>query len=182
MTAVARRILIVVLVGLVLASAALTVRVVRHEDPAVVTPKGLADGGYRVGTVGDEESTAAVKAAAKALPVALSYDYRSLDESLEEGTALMTPGFAEEFRATFDKTTRSLATQKQAVTRALVRAAGLVGKVQDGKATVLVYLDQVLVSSKAKKAGDPLKVSQNRVHVTMREVDGRWRVADIEPF
>ena len=50
---------------------------------------------------------------------------------------------------------------------------------RDGKATVLVYLDQVLVSSKAKKASDPLKVSQNRVHVSMRKVDGHWSVQPI---
>jgi len=180
--AVARRILIAILVVLLLASAAVTIREVRHDDPAVVTPKVLADGRYRVGTVGGDDAIAAVKAAAKALPVALSYDYRSLDKSLKAATALMTPGFAVKFRATFDKTTRSLATEKQAITSALVRAAGLVGTVTEGKATVLVYLDQVLVSSKAKKAGDPLKVSQNRVHVTLREVDGRWRVSDIEPF
>jgi hypothetical protein len=118
----------------------------------------------------------------KALPLALAYDYRSLDKSLDAATALMTTGFATKFRATFDKTTRSLATEKQAITNALVRAAGLVGTVRGDKATVLVYLDQVLVASKAKKATDPLKVSQNRVHVSLRKVDGRWRVSDIEPF
>ena len=182
MIAVARRILIAVLLVLLVGSAVLTIRVARHDEPAVVTPKVLADGRYRVGTVGEDDATAAVKAATKALPVALSYDYRSLDKSLKAATALMTPGFATKFQTTFDKTTRSLATEKQAITSALVRAAGLVGTVEDGKATVLVYLDQVLVSSKVKKAGDPLKVSQNRVHVSLRQVDGKWRVSDIEPF
>ena len=45
-----------------------------------------------------------------------------------------------------------------------------------------VYLDQVLVSSKAKKSTDPLKVSQNRVHVQLRKTGDRWLVSDIEPF
>ncbi len=180
--AVARRILVAVLVGLLLVSAGLTVRVITHDEPAVVNPKVLADGRYRVGTVGDDDAIAAVKAATKALPVALSYDYRSLDKSLKAATALMTTSFATKFQTTFDKTTRKLATEKQAITSALVRAAGLVGAVDGSKATVLVYLDQVLVSSKTKKAGDPLKVSQNRVHVSLREVDGKWRVSDIEPF
>ena len=52
----------------------------------------------------------------------------------------------------------------------------------DNRATVLVYLDQVLVASKDKKASDPLKVSQNRVRVTLRKLDGHWRVSGIEPF
>ena len=152
------------------------------EEPKSVKPTVSADGRYRVGTIGDAPATAAVKAATKALPVALSYDYRSLDKSLAAATKLMTPAFAKEFSTTFDKTTRAMAVQKQAITSALVRGAGVVGLVHDGKATVLVYLDQVLVSSKAKKANDPLKVSQNRVHVSLRKVDGSWLVSGIEPF
>ena len=178
----ARRIVIAVLAVLVLASGALTVISVKQDEPKAITPKVLADGKYRVGTVGDDDATAAVKAAAKALPVALSYDYRSLDKSLKAAKALMTSSFAAEFADTFDKTTRPLATEKKAITNALVRGAGIIGSVHDGKATVLVYLDQVLVASTAKKANDPLKVSQNRVHVSLRQVDGKWRVSDIEPF
>jgi hypothetical protein len=47
---------------------------------------------------------------------------------------------------------------------------------------VLVYLDQVLLASTDRKASDPLKVSQNRVHVTLRRINGHWLVDDIEPF
>lgn len=178
-----RKILILVLAVLLIASAGLTGWVITRDDsPKVVTPDVRADGSYRVGTVGDDDALAATKAAAKAMPVALSYDYRSLDTSLDKATALMTAGFAKEFRSTFDKTTRTMATDKQAITTALVRGAGVVGSVHDSRATVLVFLDQVLVSSKTKKSGDPLKVSQNRVHVSLRKVDGRWRVSDIEPF
>lgn len=182
MITVARRIVIAVLVSLVLASGALAVHSATRDEPKAIIPKVLADGGFRVGTVGDEDATAAVKAAAKAMPVALSYDYRSLDKSLAAAKALMTSGFAAEFADTFDKTTRPLATEKKAITNALVRGAGIVGSVHDGKATVLVYLDQVLVASTAKKANDPLKVSQNRVHVSLRKVDGKWLVSNIEPF
>ncbi|RNL81101.1 hypothetical protein [Nocardioides marmorisolisilvae] len=182
MIAVVRKILIGVLAVLVLASGGLTIRELKHDEPAVVQPKVLDDGRYRVGTVGGTDEIAAVKAASKALPVALSYDYRSLDKSLAAATKLMTPSFAKEFGSTFDKTTKAMATEKQAITSALVRGAGIVGSVHGDKATVLVYLDQVLVSSKAKKATDPLKVSQNRVHVSLRKVDGTWLVSDIEPF
>jgi Mce-associated membrane protein len=178
----ARKILIAALVVLLLASAGLTAAVASKDDPPVVKPNLSADGKYTVGTVGDDAGVAATRAASRALPVALSYDYRSLDKSLEKATALMTPSFARSFRSTFDKTTRAMATDKHAIEVALVHGAGLVRGVHGGRATVLVYLDQVLVSSKAKKASDPLKVSQNRVHVSMLEVGGRWLVDDVEPF
>ena len=153
------------------------------EGPKSVAPKVNDDGSYAVGTgIDDAVGDAAIKAAVKALPAALSYDYRSLDKGLAAATELMTPAFGEKFSTTFDATTRPMATQKQAITSALVRGAGLVGQVKAHKATVLVYLDQVLVSSKAKKSTDPLKVSQNRVHVLLRESGGKWLVSDIEPF
>lgn len=177
-----RTALIVLLSVLLVGSAVLTFRVATHDEPPVVTPKVLADGRYRVGTAGDSDTEAAVKAAVATLPAALSYDYRSLDKTLDAATARMTPGFGAKFRDTFDKTTRAMATEKKAITSALVRGAGVVGAVKNNRATVLVYLDQVLVSSKAKKASDPLKVSQNRVHVSLRKVDGHWLVSDIEPF
>ena len=153
------------------------------DEPAPVAPKVNDDGSYSLGTgVGEADGDAAIKAAVKALPAALSYDYRSLDKGLRAATKLMTPEFGKEFADTFDATTRPMATQKQAITSALVRGAGLVGDAEDGKATVLVYLDQVLVSSKAKKSTDPLKVSQNRVHVQLRRTGDRWLVSDIAPF
>lgn len=170
------RILVLVLVLLVAGGCS------SDDESPVTTPKINADGSYRVGTQPGDDAQDAVAAAVAALPVALSYDYRSLDKSLKAATALMTPAFAEKFTDTFDTTTRSMATEKQAITSALVRAAGIVGSPRDEKATVLVYLDQVLVASKAKKAADPLKVSQNRVHVALRKLDGKWKVDGIEPF
>jgi hypothetical protein len=153
------------------------------KTPATVSTPGVqSDGNYRLGTMPTSDSAAAVKAAVAALPVALSYDYRTLDASLKKATALMTPAFATKFADTFKSTTVAMATEKKAITTALVRAAGIVGSIDNGRALVLIYLDQVLVSSKDKKASDPLKVSQNSVHVSLRKIDGKWKVDDIEPF
>ena len=149
---------------------------------AVSTPGVQSDGNYRLGTMPTSDSAAAVKAAAEALPVAFSYDYRTLDASLKKAIALMTPAFATKFADTFKTTTVAMATEKKAITTALVRAAGIVGSIDNGRALVLIYLDQVLVSSKDKLASDPLKVSQNSVHVSLRKIDGKWKVDDIEPF
>ncbi|MCX6398160.1 MAG: hypothetical protein NTV23_16860 [Propionibacteriales bacterium] len=154
----------------------------REATPAAaVTPGVQADGSYQLGTLPDAEDAAALKAAVEALPVAVSYDYRSLDASLTKATGAMTAGFASEFRRIFDGATRAKARTEQAITSALVRGAGVVSS-DRGTVTCLVYLDQVLVASKFKKKGSPLKVTQNSVRVRMEKVDGAWKVAGIEPF
>ena len=152
------------------------------KPAAVSTPGVQQDGSYQGGTLPDKDASAALKAAVAALPVAVSYDYRTLDDSLTKATALMTPAFAKDFTTTFEKSTRAMAVQKQAITSALIRAAGVIGSVKGAKVPVLVSLDQVLVSSKDKKPSSPLKVSQNSVRVTMEKVGGAWKVSDIEPF
>lgn len=183
MIAVSRQnLLTAVLLVLALAAGVWLLTVVNRDAPEATTPLVRDDGSYRVGTFLDGDGEAAVAAAVDALPVALSYDYRTLDKSLESATDQMTEDFAARFTETFDATTRSMATEKEAITSALVRGAGLVDDASDGKATVLVYLDQVLVSSNTKESKDPLQVSQNRVHVALRMVDGDWLVDDIDPF
>ena len=95
--------------------------------------------GTQVGSgVGNDDADAAIKAARKALPVALSYDYRTLDKSVDGGDqADDDRGSPRSSAQTFDATTRSMATEKQAITSALVRGAGIVGSARDGRATVL---------------------------------------------
>lgn len=176
----ARR-LTLALTVLVLLAGALTAWLATRPEPANVVPKVDEDGSYVVGSLprdGDE----VVRAAAEALPLALTYDFRTLDEGLAEATARMTPGFAEEFREVFEKAAAELARTERAVTQTLVRGAGLVE--QDGSsATALVYVDQLLVSSKSRTDKNaPVTVSQNRVVVELRRVDGVWKVSGIRPF
>ena len=166
---------------LVLASAALTGWLATRSEPSGIQPGVTDDGSYTVGTIPDDEGHLAVLAAAEAIPLALTYDYRSLDEGLADAVSHMTSSFAAEFEDTFRKTAAELATEKKAVTRALVRAAGLV-EANDDSATCLVYVDQVLVASAGQKDDKPVRVSQNRVIVTLaREGDG-WKVDGIQPF
>jgi len=153
------------------------------SSPAVaVTPGVQADGRYQLGTLADPEAAAALKAAVETLPLAVSYDYRSLADSLARATEAMTPAFAEDFREVFEATTREKAVDEEAITTALVRGAGVVDTVVNDRITCLIYLDQVLVASKLKKPNSPLKVKQNSVHVRMQKIDGSWKVDGIEPF
>lgn len=182
MSRIARSWLTLMLIALVIAAGALTYRLASRHDPSAATPFVNTDGSYRVGSLPETDAEAAVKAAAATLPVALSYDYRSLDKSLAAATKQMTPSFARQFTDTFNATTRSMATQKHAIVSALVRGAGIVGSVKGDSARVLVYLDQVLVSTRDQTFTYPLRVSQNRVVVDLRRIDSHWEVNNIIPF
>lgn len=171
-----------ILILLVLTAAALTCYLGTRGQPNVNRPSVQANGSYRGGSLPDRNAQAAMEAAARAVPVALSYDYRTLDKGLSAATKLMTASFADQFSDTFDKTARPMAADKHAVTRALVRAAGLVRLEGDDRAICLVYVDQVLVSSKGKRKSEPLRIQQNRVTVQLRRVDDTWKVDGIEPF
>lgn len=176
-----RRAGIVALAVLVVAAAVLTGWLASRPEPGVVKPAVQKDGSYTVGTIAGEADQA-VQSAVDVLPAALSFDFRSLDESLSSATAGMTESFAEEFSATFDKTARPMAEDKSAVTNTLVRGAGLV-RLDGERAVCLVYVDQVLVSSDtAKNKPLPVQVSQNRVTVDLVRVDGDWKVDGITPF
>lgn len=147
-----------------------------------VTPGVQIDGSYQVGTLPDPDAAAALKVAVDTLPLAVSFDYRSLDSSLTQATAAMTPKFAADFRRIFEATTRAKAIRERTIQSSLVRGAGVVDTVRDGRVTCLVYLNQVLVASKFKKPNSALTVLQNRVRVRMQKVDGAWKVDGIEPF
>jgi hypothetical protein len=182
MRAVPRPVLLALsLLALVAAVAFVVVRQTTPESDARSPRSGDSAQGYRTGTV-DPELDGATEAAVEALPLALGYDFRSLDKGLDRATALMTDGFAEEFRRTFEGSAGKLARSKKAVTRATVRAAGVV-RASDREATVLVYVDQVLVSSSTlKDEAAPVRVSQNRVLVGLVQSGETWKVDSIRPF
>ncbi|MBO0841696.1 MAG: hypothetical protein J2O46_00810, partial [Nocardioides sp.] len=136
-------------------------------------PVAKSSGSYTTGSVPAGQD--ALRVAVKALPAALTYDYRTLDRSRAKATALMTPAFAKDFSATYDDTVGKLATQKQAVTKAIVRGGGVL-KASDQKVTALVFVDQVLVTSNQTKGTAPVTVAQSRVVVDLTRSGDAWRV------
>lgn len=179
----ARRVLVGVLGILVLVAAALTGYLATRPVPADVHPALGNDGTYTPGTIPSADGAAAVSAATHAVPVVLSYDFRTLDKGLADAKGQLTPSFAATFEKTFNATARPMATGKHAVTNALVRGAGVVGTPSSDEAKVLVYLDQILVSSDTMKdQNNPAKVSQDRVLVDLHRAGDQWQVNDISPF
>jgi len=168
------------LVVLVLLAAALTGWVATHSGPEDIRPAVADDGAYEPGTI-DGERSPAVVAALDAVPKALSYDYRTLDEGLDRAVAAMSPEFAEEFRATFDRAVRDMAVSTKAVTTAVARGAGLVSS-DDSAAAVLLYVDQSLADGRKKHSDAPAQVSQSRVVVELKRIDDDWLVSSITPL
>lgn len=175
-----RKILVAVLALLVVGAAVLTWRLADREPVAAVQPAVAEDGTYTVGTVAGEPRSA-VQAAVDVVPIALSYDHRDLERTVTAASSRMTVEFAEEFRTTFEATVRPLATTKQAVSQARVRAAGIVSHTDD-HVVCLVYVDQVLVESKDLGPDDPVKVGQTRVTVHLVRVGDSWKVDDLQPL
>jgi len=175
-----RLLLDVLLVILLVAAGSFAWFVGHRTEPMATKPRVSADS-YSAGTIPGTPK-AAVDAAVATVPVALSYDYRHLDRTVVGATSRMTPGFADEFRQTFEATVQGMAKQKKAVTQTSVRGAGVV-RSSDDRVTCLVYVDQVLVSSTTlEDSKRPVKVSQNRVLVELRRAGSSWKVDGIDPF
>jgi Mce-associated membrane protein len=110
---------------------------------------------------------AVAPAAAAAL---FSYDYRTFDASVANGRTFAAGAFADDYA----KTTASLkqvAVQEQAVVTAQAGVAGVISASGD-QVEVLLYVNQY--RRNANITGE--KVDQNRVVLTMRRVDGQWKV------
>jgi Mce-associated membrane protein len=114
------------------------------------------------------EALAADSSAATAI---FSYDYRSFDASVTNGTQFVTGDFAGEYAET-TATLKPAAEAEQAVVRAEVSAAGIVAAGLD-QVEVLLYVNQY--RRNVNITGE--KVDQNRVVLTLVPVDGQWRVS-----
>lgn len=167
---------------LVVALTAYVVLRVTAPEPDTTKPTSAdSEKGYAGGAL-PEDGEDAVAVATEVLPLALGYDYRTLEEGLDEATALMTEEFGEEFRRTFEDAVVQPTIDKEAVTSATVRSAGLV-RVDGDRVLCLVYVDQLLVSSATVTDEDnPVRVSQNRVLVGVTDASGEWLVDSIQPF
>jgi Mce-associated membrane protein len=143
---------------------------------AVVTVVAAGAGGYLwwqrdAAATRETASKASVAAAGTAAQAIFSYDYRSWEASVANGSRYTTGGFSGEY-VKMTAGLKPLATTEKAVVQAQVSAAG-VEEVTGDTVTVLVYLNQY--RRNAKISGE--KVDQNRVVLTMRRADGTWKVA-----
>lgn len=119
-----------------------------------------------------KEATAAGRADAK---VILSYDYRTLDKDFRVGRRATTGDFRAEYQKTTSKLVKGSAKKYHTVVTATVVASSVVSASRE-KVKLLLYVDQNTVSD-LKKNG---RLDQNRVLMTVVDVNGQWLVSDLE--
>ena len=137
--------------------------------------------------VADEASTsedagrAAEAAADEAVPVVLSYDYRTLEQNFNEASKYLTDDFAQKRSELFDQkadggsTLRDQIVADKVVVTAISSATGLTRVSTAGdRATVVVYVDQE--SQKGKSAPRTLKMWAT---LDMVNDDGDWLIDNI---
>ena len=114
------------------------------------------------------EALAVAPAAATAI---FSYDYRTFDAAVANGSGFSTGTFASEYA----KTTTALkdsVVKEQAVVSAQVSASGVISA-QPGRVEVLLYVNQY--RRNVNISGE--KVDQNRVVLILVKVDDSWKVS-----
>lgn len=115
-----------------------------------------------------EEARAAAVVAAKAV---FSYDYRSFDQSVNNGKDFVTGDFAKEYAKTTSEL-KATAIKEKATVWSDVAAASISSATRD-KVDVLLYVNQY--RKNANITGQ--KVDQNRVVLTMVRVGADWKVS-----
>jgi len=122
-------------------------------------------------------SDAATSAGRTAVETMLSYDYKTFDAHTATVEKLLTGSFKDEFAKAATANVKPLALQNQAVVQARTVEAGVMSSSADS-VRVLAFVDQTTTSAKL----DRPQVDQNRVILTMTQVDGRWLVSKVEAF
>lgn len=122
-----------------------------------------------------ETARAQVLPAAKARAAAiLSYDYRTLRDSVAAVERQATGQFLAEYRATAPQLLQQ-APAARAVVQATVGAAAVV-RASGAEAVVLLYVDQITVRGVRPQA----RIDQSRIRMTLRLVGSEWLVSRVE--
>lgn len=108
----------------------------------------------------------------------LGYSYKSFDQHTAEVSTLLTGSFRNEFVKAATTVVKPLAVENQAVVVAKVSEVSVMSPGDQPGVRILAFVDQQTTSVKLKRP----QVDQNRVILTMSEVDGRWLVSRVEAF
>lgn len=150
---------IVAVVALLLAAVAATATVVGNHRAAGV----------------EEARAEALESARTRVPVLLSYDSSTLEGDLERAAEQTTGDFADDYRRILDEVVTPTASQREISTTAEVAEGGVVSG-DANEVVVLVLLTQTTTASDQRPT-----ISGSRVEVTMRAVDGTWKIAGLQP-
>jgi len=108
----------------------------------------------------------------------LGYDYKTFDQHTTEVSGLLIGSFRNEFVRAASTVVKPLAVGNQAVVVAQVSKVSVMSPRDQADVKILVFVDQRTTSAKLKRP----QIDQNRVMLTMSQVDGRWLVSKVEAF
>ncbi len=119
---------------------------------------------------------AGLQAATELTQRVLTYDWKTLEQDVEDAKAVLTPSFRDEYDETMAKV-KGQTVENQVELVASVVASSVVTATEK-KVVALVFVNQV---STAKGSTNP-RLDQNRVLVTLARDGGEWRVSKMDAF
>lgn len=126
------------------------------------------------GTLTEDEINKAVRTAAASAQHISSWDYRTIEQDIDQVLGETTGDFHQAYEASAAKLLQT-APEQEAVTVGLTSKAGVESVKGDGSVTVLVFLNQQTTSKDAEA-----HIEQHRLRLTMVEKDGDWLVSKLE--
>lgn len=118
----------------------------------------------------------ALSAGNKAAVELLSYDYRTVAQSVDARMNQLTGDFREHYRSMVQDQISPVALEKQIGTTASVVASSVVDGDAD-RVTLLLFINQ---SSTAPSLKEPL-VTGSRINMTLENSDGNWLISELKP-
>jgi Mce-associated membrane protein len=125
-----------------------------------------------------ENKAAASSAASTTIERLLGYDYKTFDRHTSEVSTLLTGPFKSDFVKAATKVVKPLAVQNQAVVVAKASKVSVMNTADKADVRILAFVDQQTTSVKLERP----QIDQNRVILTMHQVNGRWLVSKVEAF
>jgi Mce-associated membrane protein len=123
--------------------------------------------------VGDLAARSVVDAAAQDLTEITLTSYQNYDEQVDHAATLMTPEFADQYRATAESLAPAFADRRREIAAQVVASA--VVRATDEQVQALVFLDSRI----SERGRDPVLLPY-RTLVTMTRTGHGWLVSDIE--
>ena len=112
------------------------------------------------------------------IPAVFTYDYKTVERSLDDAYNLLTPDYRKEFEARANSDIIPQARERQVVSQANVVGVGVMDA-QRNSAAVMVYINRT-VSEKSNR--DQPIYDGSRLRVEYKRIDGKWLINYITPI
>ncbi|MDT5014812.1 MAG: Mce-associated rane protein [Mycobacterium sp.] len=116
--------------------------------------------------------------AQKQIPTVFTYDYKTVERSLDDAYNLLTPDYRREFEERANSDIIPQARQREVVSQANVVGVGVMDA-QRNSAAVMVYINRT-VSEKSNR--DQPIYDGSRLRVEYKRIDGKWLINYITPI